>query len=1044
MTVNGMRRLIVPLVTACLVGLTAQRAMGQSTVVTGKVTDDRGTAIPGASVSIKALQLGAVTNESGNYTISVPDVSARGQSVTVDARYIGYAAQSTTATLNPGSQTVNFSLKADPFHLNAVVTTGVADSTSANSLTFSVAKIEGSQISAVPASNPIENLSGQVAGMKVDLGTGNPGGDPAIRIRGSTCLTVGCSSPLIIIDGVITTESISDIDAQDISSIEVLKGAAGASFYGSNAANGVINITTKRGRDLAENHLSITAHSEYGNSGIGHWPKVNLGTRDSFNLNGSIALSSSGGNILNSIFDDNAYPTTGPNAYRNQAQIFMQNNDYYNNDVSVGLRRGNTNFNTSYSSDHNGGILPFKNGQFRQNVRLNVDQGVGDRANLSASVTYGNQNNDYGANSSTGFFDLYQASPIVNLEYPYGNAANQLPGFTTQDSSKYFPVLPAWSDVNARPNPLYDLISSSYQLNRQRLLGSVSGNWKPADWLRLDANYGTDRLSSTSQTYSPRQTLSETSGNPTNGSLNLSTENDISWNSMLRATATKLYKSLLSTTSVAYQLENDSFSSFNAGGNQLNVNGVPDLSALAQTSLGVGSNLSIERTTDYMISQDFNLKDRYIVSALYRRDGSSLFGPNARWSNFYRVSGAYRITQDIHIPGVQELKVHVAQGTAGLRPQYSMQYETYSISNGQFSKNTLGNTDLKAAVLTETEYGINADFLNRFSGELTYAHRVTDGAFLQVPLSLAASGGFNSQWQNAANILSKTLEGALQTRMLDRRDFTWDLSITGDHTTQEITWMNHAPFTVSAGGQGQGVFWYQAGQPLGVIYGTKYVHTFAQLLDNPANAGASASNYVVNPLGYLVLASQRGTANEVPIPYVSPTGQTNFIIGNVNPKLSYGFQNDFRWGQFTAHANFDGQVGGDIYNFTKQWMTQDLRNPDMNMVGVPQSQKIAENFFTLGLYNGLDPDQAFVESGAYLKLREVSVGYDVPVRLLPKMGLGSAAGLRVSFLARNLITWTKYSGFDPDVVSGDDFNYKIDGFRYPPFRTFSGQVEIRF
>jgi TonB-linked SusC/RagA family outer membrane protein len=1055
MTVNGMRRWIVPLVTACLVGLTAQRAMGQSTVVTGKVTDDHGTAIPGASVAIQALHLGAVTNEAGDYAITVPDVNARGQAVTVNARYIGYRAQDQSVTLSSGPHTLNFSLAVDPFHLNAVVTTGVADSTSQNSLTFSVAKIEGSQISAVPAANPLENLSGEVAGLKVDLGTGNPGADPAIKIRGSTCLTVGCSTPLIIIDGVITTQSISDIDAQDIASIEVLKGAAGASFYGSGGANGVINITTKRGAELAENHLTITAHSELGTSSIPHWPVQNMGTRDSFNLDGSIALSGSGNNILNSIFDDNAYPSSGPNAYRNQAKLYLGGSDYYNNDVSVGLRRGNTNFNTSYSSDHNGGILPFKNGQFRQNVRLNVDQGVGANASLSASVTYGNQNNDYSGGgvvtgdgvsspSSSGFFDLYQASPIVNLEYPYGSASSQLPGFTTQDSAKYFPVLPTWSDVNARPNPLYDLYSQAYNDNRQRLLGSVSGNWRPADWLRLDANYGTDRLSETSNNYYQRGTLSTTSGNPTNGSLNLGTANDISWNSMLRATATKLFGSLLTTTSAAYQLENDSFKGFNAGGNQLNVNGVPDLAALAQTSVGIGSYLQDERTTDYMISESLNLRDRYYVDGLFRKDGSSLFGPDARWSNFYRIAGAYRITQDFHIPGVQELKLHVAQGTAGLRPSYSMQYETYSISNGQFSKNTLGNTDLKAAVLTETEYGLNIDFLNRFTGELTYAHRVTDGAFLQVPLSLAASGGFNSQWQNAANILSKTFEGALQTRLIDRRSFTWDLSLTADHTTQEITWMNHAPFTVSAGGQGQGVFWYQAGQPLGVIYGTKFVHTFAQLLDNPAYAGASASDYVVNPLGYLVKASLRGTSGEVPIPYVSPTGQTNFVIGNVNPKLSYGWQNDIRWGQFSVHANFDGQIGGDIYNFTQQWMTQDLRLPAMDMVGKAQDQKIAENFFTLGIYNGLDPDQFYVQSGAYMKFRELSVGYDVPTRLLPKIGLAQAAGLRISFLARNLYTWTNYAGFDPDVVSGSDFNYKIDGFRYPPFRTFTGQLEIRF
>ncbi|HEX8724428.1 MAG TPA: SusC/RagA family TonB-linked outer membrane protein [Gemmatimonadaceae bacterium] len=1031
---------------ACLMGFTALPAMGQ-TIITGKVTDAFGAGLQSATVNIVSLRLGTMTNASGEYTLTVPDAGARGQSVDVTVRYLGYTPLTQSVTLTPGTHTLNFSLKADPFHLGAVVTTGVADSTSQRSLTFSVAKVTGEQIAAVPAANPLENLSGQVAGLKVDVGTGNPGSDPAIRIRGSTCLTVGCSSPLIIIDGVITTESIADIDAQDISSIEILKGAAGASFYGSNAANGVINITTKRGRDLVENHLTITAHTEYGNSDIAHYPGVNAGTRNQFNPDGSIQLTGTGAAVLNtSGFDDTPYPSSGINRFRNQLKQWTSNNDYYNNDVTVGLRRGNTNFNTSYSSDHNGGILPFKNGQFRQNVRLNVDQGIGDKADLSASITYGNQHNDYGPNSSTAWFNLYQASPIIDLAHPYGTAANPQPGFSAGDSSIYFPVLPTWSDVNARGNPLFDLHSASDDFNRQRMLGSLAARYHPTDWLRLDANYGTDRLNATEQYYQARGTPNNANGSVTLGNLREYTNNDVSWNSQLRATATKLWRSLLSTTSVAYQTENSSHTGFNAGGNQLSVYATPTLGAVNTTALSVGSYNDLSRTIDYMVSQDFDLKDRYIVSALYRRDGSSLFGADARWSNFYRISGAYRVTQDIHIPGVQELKLHVAQGTAGLRPGYTDQYETYNFSGVSLTKANVGNKLLKPAVLTETEYGLNIDFLNRFSGELTYAHRVTDGAFLNVQLSQAASGGYSNQWQNAANILSNTLEGALQTRLLDRRDFTWDLSLTGDHTTQEITWLNGAPITVNAGGQGQGIFYYKAGEPLGIIYGTRFATTIQQAITNHNTnfPSTNPSDYVVNPMGFVVLAANRGTQNERPIPIVDANGNDTFVIGNVNPKLNYGFQNDIRFNRFSIHANFDGQLGGDIYNFSKQWSTQDLRNPDMNMVGKPDAQKIAENFFTIGLYNGLDPASYYVESGAYLKLRELSVGYDVPLSVLPRIGLGRASGLRLSFVGRNLVTWTKYSGFDPDVTSGSDFNFKIDGFRYPPFRTLTGQVEIRF
>jgi TonB-linked SusC/RagA family outer membrane protein len=1036
MTVDRMRGWLVPLVAACLVGVTAQKATGQ-TVVTGKVTNQYGAAVPGATVLITSLKLGGTTNDSGVYAITVGSENVRGQTVTATARFIGYAPLSQSLTLSNGSHTLDFALKADPFQLNAVITTGVADSTSARNLTFSAAKVTAAQVEAVPASDALSALTGKVAGLMVSPGTGSPGDEPAIRLRGSTCLQAGqgCNAPLVIVDGVITTESISDLDVNNIQSMEILKGAAGASFYGSNAANGVISITTKSGRDLAENHVSITAHGEYGQNSIAHYPSFNHGTLNTFDATtGAINLDAGGNPVTSGTgFDDTAFPTFGPNAYRDQMKLWTNNNDYYNSNVSLGLRRGNTNFTTAFSSDHNGGIVPFRSGQFRQNVRLNIDQGIGDQFDLSSSVTYGVQNLSNGGN----WFALYQAPPDIDLRHP-PNSAN--------DTTTFYPILPAWADPSQRGNPLYSLSTSSNNENRQHFLGSVSGRYRPTSWLRLEANYGTDRLNRKSDSYTPRGTINSAGQHAGLGSYHTTTNDDVSWNSMLRATATKLYRSVLSTTSVAYQLENSDHNQIVANADQLNVNNVPTLSAGDVSNIGVSSFDNIERTIDYMVSQSFDIKDRYIIDGLYRRDGSSLFGSNDRWSDFYRVAGAYRLSQDFHIPGFQELKLHVAQGTAGLRPNYSDQYETYSIGGGQFSKQTVGNKNLTPAVLTETEYGINADFLDRFTGEITYANDRTKGAFLQVPLSSAATGGFTSQWQNAADLSSHTIEGALQTRMIDRRSVTWDLSLTADHTTQKITSMSVAPFPVSAGGQGQGVFWYQSGQNLGVIYGTQFVRTIDQAVANhsPTFPSTNPADYVVNPLGYVVLAANRGTAAERPIPLVDAAGTDKFVIGDVNPKLNYGVNNDVRWNRFSFHSLFSGQVGGSVYNFSKQWRFQDLRAGEMDMTNVPQDQKIAEAFFTQGLYNGLDPANYFVESGAYLKLQELSVGYDVNPRWLPKVGLGGVSGLKLSVLGRNLYTWTNYSGFDPDVTSGSDFNFRIDGFRYPPFRSITGQVEIRF
>jgi TonB-linked SusC/RagA family outer membrane protein len=1033
--VERARRLVASL---AVVALSAGAAHAQTGVITGKVTTEAGAPLVGANVFIRMGNVGTTTNDRGMYTLTIPDGRISTRAVTMTVRSIGYVPQDRAVTLTGAAQTQNFALKSDPFRLEQMVVTGVADSTSTKSTTFSIAHVSEDQVKAVPAANPIEALAGKVPGLKVSSGVGNPGGTPAIRLRGSTSLQVGGSEPLIIVDGVITTNSIADIDAQDIESVEVLKGAAGASFYGSNAANGVIAITTKRGRNLADNHVTISARTEYGKASVAHWPTMNRSTSSTFDANGAIILDKNGNPVLNGTgFSDTPYPTTGVNAYRDQLKTYLGNNDYYNTDVQVGLRRGNTNFNSAFSSDHNGGILPFRNGQFRQNARLNVDQGLGDKVDLSASLTYGVQHNDYPPGSTTGWFELLQAPPFIDLVHPPS---------TSGDTTSYYPVLPKYASPNQRANPLYALANQSVDLRRERLLGNVAAHYRVTDWLRLDGNYGTDRLNTRQQNYNFRGYLNSTSGIPTQGSLSNSAANNVSWNSQMRATATKLWKEILSTTSVAYQLENETDNSLAVGGSKLNVNATPDLAALDPTQITtLSSSLVQARTTDYMVSQTFNIKDRYVLDGLYRRDGSSLFGPDARWSNFYRVAGAYRLSEDIHIPGVQELKLHAARGTAGLRPGFSYQYETYTLSAGQVSPATLGNRNLKPAVLTENEYGINAQFLQRFAAELTYADRITKDAFLLVPLSPAASGGFSSQWQNAASIGSKTLEGSLQTRVFDRANWSYDITLTGDHTTQKILSMNRAPFRVAAdNAQGQNVFWYQPDQPLGIIYGTRYVHSFAQLKENAANAAAVESDYVVNPLGYLVKKSARGTAAEAPIVYVDAAGKNTFVLGDVNPDLNFGFTNDVRVGAFSVHALFDGQKGGKIYNFTKQWMFQDLRSGDIDQSGKAQDQKVAESFYSAGLYNGLNASEYFVEDGSYVKLRELSVGFDVPAKFLPRVGLGRASGLKLALIGRNLYTWTNYTGFDPDITSGSDFNYRIDGFKYPPFRTVTGQVEIRF
>jgi TonB-linked SusC/RagA family outer membrane protein len=1032
MTELAGKRLTTALV-ALIVGLFAASAAQAQTVISGRVTSDQGVPVPGAAVAVPTFGVRTQADSAGYYRLALP-VRAEGQNVTVVTRFIGFsAAQRTVAATGP--QTVNFTLVADPFNLTAVVVTGVAAGTEQVKLPFTVAHVSEEQVTKVPASSPVSALEGKVAGARVSIGNGTPGAEPSIRLRGSTNLAIGGSAPLIIIDGVETRSSISDIDANDISSIEVLKGAAASSYYGSNGANGVINITTKRGRNLPEGNVQVISRNEVGESSIAHWPSINTSSQYLMNPDGSFFLNSAGTPVVGSNYFDIPYATTGPFAFRNQLKEWMQKGAYYSSNGQVGMRRGNTNFGSSFTTDHNAGVLPFRNGQYRQNARVNVDQGIGDKLDLSLSMTYANAKNDEHTSTFGGadsFFAMMQAPPNVNLATPFYEP-------TGRDTILYYHQLPF--DPSARGNPLYTLAYEKYTLNRDRFLGSVSGRYRAFSWLNLDANYGADRLNNRENTYDPKGFLS-ISGQPGSGGLSRSNYVNNAWNGQLAATATgRWFDAINSTTRVATIYEQLNYSAFNATANNLKVLQVPEFDAADPASNSVGSSDQLERNVNYLGSETLDIKDRYIIDGMLRRDGSSLFGSNNRWKDFYRISGAWRVTQDFNIPGFQELKLRAGRGTAGLRPNFEDQYETYSTSGGSITKFQVGNRNLQPAIATEDEFGINATVLNRFNLELVQANRITRGAFLAVPLSVAQSGGFTQQVQNAADISARTTELSLETEVFNRPDFNYSFTLTGDHTKQIIDHLGRAPFRVPGLGQGQDMFYYKEGEPLGIMYGQQWVRSFQQLTENPKFANAVATDYSVNRLGYLVNVADPTSL----IKYVDASGNDQHVIGNVNPKFNWGWANNVRFKSFSLYALVDGQHGGQIYNFTKQWMMQDWRAGDMNMAGVPDAEKVPAKVFTGSLYNGLQASDYFVESGSYVKIRELSLAYQLGNRAMQFAGINRfASGVKLALIGRNLYTWTKYSGFDPDVTAGGDFNFRVDGFRYPNFRTLTGQVELTF
>jgi TonB-linked SusC/RagA family outer membrane protein len=1029
---------------------TASSAQAQA-VITGRVTDASGNGIPGANVVIPSLGLGvgANTKVDGTYSVTLPSNSI-GREVVITARRIGFAPVSRNVTLTTGTQTQNFELSQDATRIEDVVVTGVAEATSAKNLTISVGKVNEAQLKEVPAISPASALAGKVAGVRVSFTQGAPGSSPAIRVRTSTNLGVGTQDPLVIIDGVISQNGLEDLNGNDIESIEVMKGAASANTYGSAAAAGVIAVTTKRGKDSPEGKVSFLTRNEFGTSSVEHYVPLLEHHQYKLNSDGSFLLTSAGQRVVDTDhYIDNDFPA---GTWRDQLKTNLRDNRNVTNYAQIALRRENTNFSTSFSRDTDRGIVPLLDGFRRQNVRLNLDQGLGTKADVSAALTYGLSYNDQptGVTGTGTFFALLQSPPDVDLTYPNATPACDRSN-PTQDAcgTKYSPVLPAAAaGGTARGNPLLDIFQRSYNDRRERIIGSFSARYRPFGWLTFDGSYGTDRLNQRVNNFLDKGLIGSNTvvENESAGDLRIDQNNNQASNSQASALATFSLGDLHSSTRATYQYEEERNNTFFTRSGAQKVASVPDLQGADPATLNANSTIENIRTMNGNVVQNFNYGDRYLLQLVGRRDGSSLFGSNNRWENYYGISGAWRISQDFKIPGFQDLKIRAARGTAGLRPGFDYQYETYSVSSGTISKQTLGNKDLKPAKQTENEVGINATFLDRFDLEYVKSDRHTEGAFLLVPLSLAQSGGFTAQWQNAARIGGRTMEGSLGARIIERNNLSWNATLTAERSRQKIDELNRAPFRVGSSAQGQAIFYYRAGEQLGIVYGQRWARTIEELGDNPANAGKDLNAlYEINDDGYVVAKGTRGTKDERAIPYVDPTGSNNVKIADVNPDYSFGFANTIRLGGFTLYSLFDGTKGGQIYNFTKQWMFQDQRHADLDQSGKAPENKKAAEYYNVGFYNALEPNSYFVEDGSYVKLRELSISYSFGQNLLNSLRfLGAGRTVKVALIGRNLKTWTDYSGFDPESSSNGDFNFRIDGFRYPSYRQITGQIEIGF
>ncbi len=1000
-------------------GKTNQQTQGdKDRIVTGTVSDDKGEPLPGATLVAKNnTAIHAITDMDGNFTITVPE----GVNVLV-VQYLGFNKQEVDIK---GKTKINISLEPSAQELKAVIVSGVAGKTTKEKLTITVDHIDAAELKKVPATSASSVLQGKVPGVVVTQTSGQPGVGSTIRLRGATSM-LGNNNPLIIVDGIMVQTSLADMNSDDIESMEVVKGAAASALYGSRAAAGVIVINTKRGRGMKDSY-EVIVRNEIGNSTLSKY--IDLATHHPYQLDSSGieypytryagVVYDADGNVIsgsrsltNSGYADQEYAVL-----RNHQKDFFKSGNFYTNYVGVANKTKKSNLFLSFENHHNEGIIFNTSGYTRRNLRFNADTRIGKRISLSTSNLYINSYSDKpGSNSS--FYDLLFLNPDVDL--------NQ----TNTDGTPYKIIPDPWS-INE--NPLYPLHYRQRDSRKNTFMTNVNAKIIIFDWLNLRTKYSYEHFNKYYNTYTPKGYLY--GGSQSIGGA-LYKEQYTSNNQVFQTTLNfnKLLGDWLVKGKLSYMYEDENYKDFSVTGRDFIVPNIPQLDNTDPTKSTLNSYDGAIRAIDLFGIADVDYKGKYLFSGLFRRDGSSLFGANERWQSYFRIAGAYRITEDFKIPYVDELKIRAAYGTSGLRPGYSWQYETFYFSNGQLYRDQLGNKNLKPSEARELEIAMDAYFLKRFNFTASYSITNTIGAFAKVPL--ASHLGYPYQWRNVGDMKSNVLELSLGYDAIKSKNQNLHFQLNFDKIEQKMVSLTIPSYYTGP----HSAYYINPGDPFGIIYGYDWVRSLDQM-SNQLPAGKTIDDYMVNSDGYVILKGTEGTKSEAAIPFDKDNdgNPDKIAIGDGNPDFHMSLATTYSFKNFQFYLLLDWKQGGDVYNYTHQYIFRDSRAIEFDQFGKAESDKKATAYYSNFYQQSIN--SYFVEDGTYLKLREMSLFYT----LKPKMWSGFFKSVKIGLVGRNFLTFTKYSGYDPEVASsGDLTTFAFDNFGYPNFRTFSASLEFRF
>ncbi len=1035
-----MKKIILLIFCFSIIGITAF----SQKQVSGKVIKAKShEPILGASVVVKGHpEVGTITDMNGNYTLkNIPQ-----EANAIACSYLGMKTQ--YISIN-NRDSIIIKLVPKITDLESVIVSAVASGTKKEKMTVSVDKLGTDELTQAGSINAATSLQGKVAGVNITQASGQPGSGASIQLRGATSL-IGSQEPLIIVDGTIFQGNLGDIGSDDINSIEVVKGASASALYGSKAGNGVIVIQTKRGKELEVDKTSVKIRNEYGINYINNY--IDLSNHHKYILknpnNPGDTYTNYAGvtfpedyehgsspNITGSRQIDPDHYVDNPYAFTNNLQKqFFKKGQNYTNYVGVSRNTGNTNFHLSFENNNQGGIIKETEGYNRKTFRANLDVELTDFLTVSSSNMFSNvfSQDPGGTNLFNGgaFFDVLFTLPDVDLTWK------------NKENNQDYDLDPSqWNSQET--NPLYQVANIDEKLNKNIIVGNYEAKFNPVESINISATYSFDRRTINNRENKPYDYLvkSAIKGvlNKSKGSLYESNTTIMNQTLQLTTHFSKKFEHWNTNVKFSYLFEdfNTNFSSmygtsFSAPGNKnwKAISGDIQTNSLEET---------IRSENIFGIAQ-IDYRSKYLFDVMYRYDGSSKFGEEARWQPYYRISGGWRITEDFDIPGFQELKIRAAYGTSGQRPGFAAQYETYTISSGgNYSKANFGNENLKPSTTKEKEFAINASFLKMFDLEVSYSISNTEDIFLQK--SLPAYQGWNTQWANAGAMESKVYEASLNSRIIQSENFSWNSTITFDRVRSKITNLDVPPKLVGPEAQASDAFYLRGGETFGIIYGEKFLTGLDQLPNDK-----NPDNYTLNADGYVIQKGTEGTKLENPLKLRDKYGNPKQVqIGNTNPDFNLGFSNTFNYKGFTVYTLIDWKQGGDVYNRTRQWLYRDHRAGAVDQYGKAPKAKKTYDYYS-SLYNVNKITSEFVEDASYVKIREAAVYYnfDLPKSIIKKIKIG--------IIGRNLFTFTGYSGYDPEVampkyaesgVPGSSY-YKMDAYNYPNHSSISASLTLKF